>query len=56
MADHPCPFTAGELLALGALADTAARTKGTNPQLAETCFEHALQHQITSSTETQEDR
>jgi len=37
-----CPFTAGQLLALGAIA-TTSRTPG-GKHLAEVCFEHAREH------------
>lgn len=54
MAEHPCPFTAGDLLALAAIADTRARQPGTTAaRLADMCAEHAKQHPI---TETQEDK
>lgn len=41
---HDCPFSAGELLALGAIAETVSHQ--TNPpagaaRLAQTCYQHA---------------
>ena len=44
MTDHACPFTAGELLALGAIAET--RSHQPNPpaganRLAQACYQHA---------------
>lgn len=44
---HDCPFTAGELLALGAIAETrshADRAPAGARALAEKCFTHAGQH------------
>ena len=47
MTDHPCPFDAGTLLALGAIAETRS-TQPNAPagarRLAELCFEHARLH------------
>lgn len=47
---HECLFTAGELLALGAIAETRSR----QPQapagarrLADLCYQHARQHPVT---------
>ena len=49
MTDHRCPFTAGTLLALGAIAEVRSR----QPQapagarrLADLCYEHARQHPV----------
>lgn len=39
---HICPFTAGDLLALGAIASTSRAPGG--PRLADLCFNHAEQH------------
>lgn len=55
MTNHPCPFSAGELLALGAIAEARSR----QPQapsgarrLAALCFEHARLHPaLTSESE-----
>ncbi len=49
MTEHSCPFTAGELLALGAIAET--RSRQPNPpagaaRLAEKCYEHHRSHPI----------
>lgn len=47
MTNHPCPFSAGELLALGAIAEVRS-TQPSAPagarRLAELCFEHARLH------------
>ncbi|MFT4225324.1 hypothetical protein [Micropruina sp.] len=48
MTGHACPFSAGELLALGAIAET--RSHQPNPpagaaRLAAKCYEHHHQHQ-----------
>lgn len=51
MPDHPCPFTAGELLALAAIAEVRAQQSSVSPKLADLCAEHAKLHQ----TETQEE-
>ena len=47
MTNHSCPFSAGELLALGAIAEVRSR----QPQapagarrLADICYEHARLH------------
>ena len=39
---HTCPFEAGDLLALGAIASTSRAAGG--PRLADLCFQHAEQH------------
>lgn len=44
---HECPFTAGEPLALGAIAETRSRQPNAPAgarRLAELCFEHARLH------------
>ena len=47
MTDHRCPFDAGTLLALGAIAETRS-TQPNAPagarRLAALCYEHALLH------------
>ncbi|QLQ16116.1 MAG: hypothetical protein HZY73_11180 [Micropruina sp.] len=48
MTPHPCDWTAGELLALGAIASTSRAAGG--PRLSDKCFEHVKQHQ-TPTTE-----
>lgn len=50
---HPCPFEAGELLALGAIASTS-RTPG-GRALSERCFEHARQHADETPKDVAED-
>ena len=49
---HTCPFDAGTLLALGAIAETRS-TQPNAPagarRLAELCFEHALLHPAPTS-------
>lgn len=56
MTEHRCPFSAGELLALGA----AAETRSTQPnapagarRLAALCYEHARLHPAPESEEGQ---
>lgn len=47
MTNHPCPFSAGELLALGAIAEvrsTQPHAPAGARRLAELCFEHARLH------------
>lgn len=53
---HECPFSAGELLALGAIAET----RSTQPQapagarrLADLCYEHARLHPAPESEATE---
>ena len=38
----PCPMTAGQLLALGAIAQTSRVPGG--PALSRACYDHARQH------------
>lgn len=54
---HECPFSAGELLALGTIAETRSHQEHAPAgarRLAEMCFEHALQHP-TPKTESEPD-
>ena len=49
MTNHPCPFSAGELLALGAIAETRSRQDRAPDgarRLAELCYQHARQHPV----------
>lgn len=44
---HSCPFTGGQLLALGAIAEIRtqeSRAPAGARKLAELCYEHARQH------------
>ena len=52
MTDHRCPFTAGELLALGAIAETRSRQPNAPAgarRLADLCYEHARLHPAPTS-------
>jgi len=47
MTEHPCPFSAGQLVALGAIAETRSRAEHAPAgarKLAALCYEHARQH------------
>lgn len=51
---HECLFTAGELLALGAIAETRSRQEHAPAgarRLAEMCYEHARLHPVPRSEE-----
>ena len=52
MTDHRCPFDAGTLLALGAIAETSS-TQPNAPagarRLADICYEHARLHPAPTS-------
>lgn len=50
MTNHSCPFSAGTLLALGAIAETRSRQPNAPAgarRLAELCYQHARQHPVT---------
>ena len=53
---HDCPFTAGQLLALGAIAETRSRQERAPAgarALAEFCYEHAAQHRTLRLVESE---
>ena len=52
MTDHRCPFDAGTLLALGAIAETRSAQPNAPAgarRLADICFEHARLHPAPTS-------
>ena len=56
MTDHRCPFDAGTLLALGAIAEIRSRQPNAPAgarRLADICYEHARLHPTSESEEGQ---
>lgn len=59
MTDHRCPFDAGELLALGAIAETRSRQDRAPDgarRLADLCYQHAAEHPVTPEPTDSEDQ